>query len=214
MHALIAFIVAILFSSMAADAQEKRVAPEDSRILLLAPYLENAAPVYQYFGWNAPASVETAYAGVARNDATPARAQVFLNLTAPMTYWQRGNALDAAWIRGLVPFFKDRDVRVTTPAPASGPFVRVARFEVDAAKCMAFELRHAVNNPGGVSSLEERQSVSGIYCPPDNVALDDALIQRVFEGIFVRRDGRIERALRGVDKPIPPQILRGEQQQG
>jgi hypothetical protein len=40
------------------------------------------------------------------------------------------------------------------------------------------------------------------------------LIQRVFEGIFVRRDGRIERALRGVDKPIPPQLLRGEQKQG
>ncbi|MSP74568.1 MAG: hypothetical protein EXR12_00385 [Rhodospirillaceae bacterium] len=214
MRVLAAFIVAILIFGMAAEAQEKRVAPKDSRILLLAPHLENIQPTYQYFGWNAQASVETAYAGVARDNSTPARAQVYLNLTAPMTYWQRGNALDAAWIRGLVPFFKDRDVQVTAPAPAPGPFVRVARFEVDAAKCMTFELRHIVNNPGGVSSLEERQSVAGIYCPPSGVALDDALIQHVFEGIFVRRDGLIERALRGVDKPIPPQLLRGERQQG
>lgn len=83
-----------------------------------------------------------------------------------MTYWQRGAALDATWIRDLVPFFKDRDVRVTTPAPASGPFARVARFDVDAAKCVAFELRHVVNNPGGVSSLEERQPVPGNYSLP------------------------------------------------
>lgn len=214
MRTLVAFVVAILMSGTAAEAQEKLVAPRDSRILLLAPHLENLTPTYQYFGWNAPASVETAYAGVARDNATPSRAQVYLWLTAPMTYWQRGEALDAAWIRSSFPFFKDRDVRVTSPAPASGPFVCVARFEVDGAKCMAFELRHVVNNPGGVSSLEERQSISGIYCPPAGVVLDDALIQRVFEGIFVRRDGRIERVLRGVDKPIPPQLLRGEQQQG
>ena len=213
MRALVAFSIAILVSSMAAEAQEKRVAAKDSRIVLLAPYLEGLPPTYQNFGWDARASVETAYAGVARDNSIPSRAQIYLRQTAPLVYWRLGTTLDAAWVSSSFPFFKSRTVVVTNPAPPQGPFVRIARFEVENAKCMAFELRH-VTNDTGAPTLEERQSVTGIYCPPANVVLDDALIQRVFEGIFVRRDGRIERALRGVDKPIPPQILRGEQQQG
>ncbi|MBI3197571.1 MAG: hypothetical protein HYZ40_08675 [Rhodospirillales bacterium] len=213
MHALIAFLAMLILLAATAEAQDKRIAPKDSRILLLEPYLEDLSPTYQDFGWNARASVETAYAGVARGNSIPSRAQVYLRQTAPLMYWRLGTTLDAAWISSSFPFFKSRTVVVTSPAPPQGPFVRIARFEVENAKCMAFELRH-VTNDTGAPTPEERQSVTGIYCPPANVVLDDALIQRVFEGIFVRRDGRIERALRGVDKPIPPQLLRGEQQQG
>ena len=196
-----------------AYAQEKRVSAEDSQILLLAPYLEDLKPTYQYFGWNARGSVDTAYAGVARNNRPPSRAQVYLNQTAPNTYWRAGNSLDEAWIKSTIPYLKDKAVHIAAPAPMAGPFVRIARFEVDGASCMAFELRH-VTNDTGAPGIADRQSVSGIYCPPANVVLDDALIQRVFEGIFVRRDGRIERALRGVNKPIPAQLMRGEQKQG
>jgi hypothetical protein len=203
----------VLLSATAAQAQEKRVSPQESRILLQAPYLEDLAPTYQYFGWNAQASVETAYAGVARDNSPASRAQVFVSQTAPLTYWRSGTVLDDKWIRASFPFFKDRAVQVTSPAPSSGPFLRVARFEVDGAKCAAFEMRH-VSNDVGTPSTQQRQSVSGIYCPPANVVLDDALIRRVLEGIYVRRDGRIERALVGVDKPIPPAILRAQQGQG
>ncbi len=213
MRVAVAVVVAMLSVGIAAHAQEKRVSPQASKILLRAPYLENIKPTYQHFGWNAQASVETAYAGVARDNAIPSRAQVYLNQTAPLTYWRQGSALDEKWIRDSFPVFKNRPVQVTVPAPTSGPFVRVANFEVETAKCMAFELRH-VSNDVGTSTLEQRQSVVGIYCPPAGVALDDALIRRVFEGIFVRRDGRIERAFRGVDKPIPPELARDEQRQG
>lgn len=213
MHAVIAFVAALILLGAAAGAQDKRVAPGASRILLLEPYLEDLTPTYQDFGWDARGSVETAYAGVARGTSPPSRAQVYLRQTAPLAYWRLGTTLDASWIRDSFPFFKDRTVVVTNSAPPQGPFVRVAKFETENAKCMAFELRHVTNDTGS-PTLDERQSVSGIYCPPVEVALDDALIQRVFEGIFVRRDGRIERALRGVNKPIPPQVLRGEQRQG
>jgi hypothetical protein len=213
MRLLVVALTAMLLIGSAVPAQEKRVSPQESRILLLAPYLEDLTPTYQHFGWNAQANVETAYAGVARSNNPPSRAQVYLNQTAPNIYWRAGNSLDETWIRNAVPYLKNKTVRVTSPAPMAGPFVRVARFEVEGAQCMAFELRH-VTNDTGAPGIADRQSVSGIYCPPSNVALDDALIQRVFEGIFVRRDGRIERALRGVDKPIPPQLLRGEQKQG
>ena len=196
-----------------AQAQEKRVSAEDSRILLLAPYLEDLKPTYQYFGWNAQGSVETAYAGVARNNNPASRAQVYLHQTAPNMYWRAGNSLDEAWIKSSIPYLKDKAVRVTAAAPMAGPFVRIARFEVDGASCMAFELRHMTNDTGA-PGIADRQSVSGIYCPPANTVLDDALIQRVFEGIFVRRDGRVERALRGVNKPIPAQLMRGDQKQG
>jgi hypothetical protein len=213
MRVVVASIAALAFAAAAVHAQEKRVSAQDSKILLRVPYLESATPTYQRFGWDAKASFETDYAGVARDNAIPARAQVYLNQTAPFAYWRLGTALDEKWIRDSFPVFKNRTVQVIVPAPAVGPFVRVANFEVEQAKCIAFELRH-VSSDTGTSTLEQRQSVSGIYCPPVGVALDDALIRRVFEGIFVRRDGRIERALRGVDKPIPPELLRGEQQQG
>jgi hypothetical protein len=206
-------VMLALLTAFAAQAQEKRVSPQESRVLLLAPFLEDITPVYQHFGWNAQASVETAYAGAARANSVPSRAQVYWHQTAPLTYWRTGSALDQAWIRASFPFFKDKAVQVTAPAPSPGPFARVARFEVDGAKCAAFELRH-VTNDTGTPTAEQRQSVSGIYCPPANVALDDALVRRVLEGIFVRRDNRVQRALSGVDKPIPPDILRGAQRQG
>src|SRR5262245_45358705 len=212
MRSAVVIIVAVL-TAFAAQSQEKRVSPQESRVLLLVPYLEDVTPVYQHFGWNAQASVETAYAGAARANSVPARAQIFLHQTAPLTYWRTGSALDQGWIRASFPFFKDKAVQVTAAAPLPGPFLRVARFEVDGAKCAAFELRH-VTNDTGTPTAEQRQSLSGIYCPPANVALDDALVRRVLEGIFVRRENRVERALSGVDKPIPPDILRAGQRQG
>jgi hypothetical protein len=211
---MVVLVAALVMPLVAALAQEKKVPVEESKILLLLPHLEDLVPVYQYFGWNAQASMETAYGGLARDVSTPSRGQVYLHQLAPITYWRSGTDLDATWIRDSFPFFKDKTVRITAAAPKPGPLARVARFEADGAACTAFELRAIINNPAGASSLEERQSVSGIYCPPANVALDDALIQRVFEGIFVRRDGRIERALRGVDKPLPQKLVRGEQQKG
>lgn len=213
MRVLIAISAALALLCSAAMGQEKKVAPENSKVLLLAPYLEDITPVYQYFGWDARGAVDTAYAGVARTNAVPARAQVYLHQTSPMTYWRMGNDLDSAWIRASFPIFKDRTVQVTVPAAAPGPFVRAARFDVEGAQCLAFELRHVTNDTGAPTDAE-RQSVSGIYCPPAGVALDDALIQRIFEGIFVSRDGRIERAMRGVNKPIPLQITRAERKQG
>jgi hypothetical protein len=213
MRAMVAIFAALALPAATTQAQEKRVSAQESKILLLLPHLENIAPVYQYFGWNARASVETAYGGLALNASPPSRGQVDLHQTAPLTYWRTGGALDAAWVRSLFPFFKNLAVNVTAPAPLPGPFARTATFEVDAARCMAFELRH-VSNDVGTPTLDQRQSVSGIYCPPAGTALDGALIQRVYEGIFARRDGRIERVLRGVTKPIPPELLRSERQQG
>jgi hypothetical protein len=213
MRAMVAIFAALALPAATTQAQEKRVSAQESRILLLLPHLENIAPVYQYFGWNARASVETAYGGIAANTSPLSRGQVYLHQTAPLTYWRTGSALDAAWVRSSFPFFKNLAVNVTTAAPPPGPFARTATFEVDTARCMAFELRH-VSNDVGTPTLEQRQSVSGIYCPPAGTALDGELIQHVYEGVFVRRDGRIERVLRGMNKPIPPQLLRSERQQG
>ena len=213
MRALVALSIALSLSVDAAWAQEKRVSAQESRLLLLAPYLEDLKPNYQHFGWNAQASSETSYAGVARNNDTPSRAQVYLYQTAPRYYWKNGTTLDEAWIRSAFPFFNSRPVKITQPAPSPGRYARTAMFEVEGARCVAFELRY-VSNDVGSPTFEERQSATGIYCPPGGTVLDDALIQRVFEGIFLRRDGRIERLLQGVNKPIPPELLRGEQRQG
>jgi hypothetical protein len=204
----IATVAVALLIGASVQAEERQVPARESRLLLSVPYLEDVAPVYWNFGWNASSSVETSFAGVAQSDALAPRAEVYFEQSAPYTYWSTGSSLDQAWIRDTFPDFKDQAVRVTTPAPAVGAFMRAARFDAGGARCMAFELRHAAHDTGPTND-DQRQSVSGVYCPPAGVALDDALIQRVFEGIFVRRDGRIERVLRGVNKPIPPQLGRG-----
>lgn len=213
MRAGVALLVALLLPMATAQAQEMKVAAHESKILVRLPHLEGLMPTYQYFGWSAQGSVDTAYAGVAREASPTSRGQVYLHETSPLTYWRTGSALDAAWVKALFPFFKNRDITVVVPAQPSGPFARSAVFEDSGVRCLAFELRH-VSNDVGSPTAEQRQSVSGIYCPPAGVMLDAALIQQVYEGNYVRRDGRIERALRGVSKPIPQEVLRTGQQQG
>jgi len=211
-----AFLVALAMAASlvgSAYAQDKRVSPQQSKLLLLAPHLEDLQPVYQNFGWTANALTEVSYGGVARANATPGRLQAFFHQLAPITYWSRATDLDGTWVRQSLSWFKDREVRVVAPAPAPGPYQRVGRFETDGASCAIFELRHLTNDVGSTNDVE-RQSVTGIFCPPTGVVLDDALIQRVLEGIFVRRDGRIERVLKGVDKPIPERIRAADRLQG
>src|SRR5262245_32506563 len=151
MRPVVTLIVAVLFA-FAVQAQEKRVSPQESRILLFAPYLEDASPVYQHLGWNAQASVETAYAGMARSNTPPSRAQVYLHQTAPLTYWRTGSALDQGWIRASFPFFRDKAVQVTAAAPLPGPFLRVARFERSEERRVGKECR-----AGGPAGYDKRK---------------------------------------------------------
>jgi hypothetical protein len=210
MRAMVAVILTLLLPALllpvvGGHAESRKVTAQESKILLRVPYLEDVTPNYQYYGWNDKASTETSYAGLARSNKPAGRAQVYLYQASPTSHWTRGAVLDEKWIKTMIPFLKDKAIQITTPAQSSGPYVRVARFVVEDAKCMAFDLRHVA----GVMDWEgeeARQAISGIYCPPAGIDLDDALIQRVFEGIFVRRDGRIERVLAGVNKPIPPEL--------
>jgi hypothetical protein len=84
MRAMVAIFAALALPAATTQAQEKRVSAQESKILLLLPHLENIAPVYQYFGWNARASVETAYGGIAANTSPPSRGQVYLHQTSYM----------------------------------------------------------------------------------------------------------------------------------
>src|SRR5438128_1783860 len=107
MRAMVAIFAALALQAATTQAQEKRVSAQESKILLLLPHLESTTPVYQYFGWNAQATIETSYGGLALNASPPSRGQVYLHQTAPLTYWRTGNALDAAWVRSFFPFFKN-----------------------------------------------------------------------------------------------------------
>ena len=154
-------------------------------------------------------SVTTAYAALVPTAGTYPRMQVYWHQAAPLTYWKLGSTLDAAWIKGRVPFFKEKDVQVTEAAGSASPYLRQTRFSVGEARCVAFEMR-VTGNPVGSVIPEERESVSGIYCPPIGTPLTDALVAQATEGIYVLRDGKIERALRGIETPIPAHIQRAE----
>ncbi len=206
---LILPLLIVLLSASAANAEWKKVARNDSRLLLSMPAFEGGREVFEDSGWNDKQSVTTAYAALVPTAGTYPRMQVYWHQAAPLTYWKLGSTLDAAWIKGRVPFFKEKDVQVTEAAGSASPYLRQTRFSVGEARCVAFEMR-VTGNPVGSVIPEERESVSGIYCPPIGTPLTDALVAQATEGIYVLRDGKIERALRGIETPIPAHIQRAE----
>lgn len=88
------------------------------------------------------------------------------------------------------------------------------QFTVGTARCVAFEMRHITNDTGSAAAAGARDSVSGFYCPSPGTAPSEDLLQKVTEGVFVRRDGQIERVLRGVNAPIPPQVTQTTSKSG
>lgn len=202
----ISFVVATLALASPAHAEWKKVAKADSRLLLVTPFSEATREVFEANDWSSTTRIISSYAAMVPANGLYPRVQVYLEQTAPLVYWKFGGALDAAWLKRLFPFFKDRDVQITSPAPNSDAFLRTSQFTVGAARCTAFEMRHITNSTGGASAVGARDSVSGFYCPPPGTAPSEDLLQKVTEGIFVRRDGQIERVLRGVNAPIPPQV--------
>jgi hypothetical protein len=201
----IAFILVILCAG-AAHAEWKKVAKTESNLLLVLPFLESGREIFQDGGWNAQASTRTAYAAVVPVSGAFPRAQVYSTEIAPLYNWRMGIVLDAAWIKDKFPFFKDKDVQITIPAPSTDAYVRRVQFTVGAATCVGFDLRQA-GVTAAFNSTESLQSVSGIYCPPAGTALTDELFQRVVEGIFVRRNGKVERAVTGTNKPLPAELM-------
>jgi|GEM_PF-6443030 len=204
----ISFVVAALALASPAHAEWKKVTKADSRILLATPFAEASREVFEAGDWNSTARTVSSYAAAVPAKGLYPRVQVYLEQTAPLVYWKFGSALDTAWLKSRFPFLKDKDVQITSPAPNSDAFLRTSQFAVGAARCVAFEMRHITNNTSGAAAAGARDSVSGFYCPSPGTAPSEDLLQKVTEGIFVRRDGQIERVLRGVNAPIPPQVTR------
>ena len=201
----IAFMLVVLCTG-AAHAEWKKIAKAESNLLLVLPFLESGRQSFQDAGWNAQATAKTAYAAVVSPSGAYPRAQVYSTEIAPMSYWRSGFVLDAVWIKDKFPFFKDKDVQITIPAPSTDAYVRRVQFTAGAATCVGFDLRQA-GIPAAFNSTESLHSVSGIYCPPAGTALTDELFQRVVEGIFVRRNGKVERAVPGTNKPLPAELM-------
>jgi hypothetical protein len=202
----IAFVVAALALASPAHAEWKKVAKADSRILLVTPFAEATREVFEVGDWSSNSRTVSSYAAVVPAKGPYPRVQVYLEQTAPLVYWRSGSALDGAWIKSRFPFFKDKEVQITAPAPNSDAFLRRSHFTVGIAQCVAFEMRHITNDPGSAATPEARDSVSGFFCPSPGTPVSEDLLRKVTEGIFIRRDGRVERVLQGVNAPIPPQV--------
>ena len=203
----ISLVFATLALASPAHAEWKKVAKADSKILLATPFAEATREVFEAGDWSSNARTASSYAAVVPANGSYPRVQVYLEQTAPLVYWKFGSALDAAWLKSRFPFFKDKEVQITTPAPNSDAFLRSSQFTVGTARCVAFEMRHITNDTGGAAAPGARDSVSGFYCPPTGTAPSEDLLRKVTEGVFIRRDGRIDRVLHGVTAPIPPQVM-------
>ena len=210
----ISLVFATLALASPAHAEWKKVAKADSKILLATPFAEATREVFEAGDWSSTARTISSYAAVIPANGLYPRVQAYLEQTAPLVYWKYGSALDADWLKSRFPFFKDKNVQITSPAPNSDAFLRTSQFTVGTARCVAFEMRHITNDTGSAAAAGARDSVSGFYCPSPGTAPSEDLLQKVTEGVFVRRDGQIERVLRGVNAPIPPQVTQTTSKSG
>ncbi len=64
-----------------------------------------------------------------------------------------------------------------------------------------------VDAVGGVNSDEARNSISGFYCAPIGMTLTDDLVRQATEGVYVRGDNGVQRAVKGVSRPVPANLL-------
>lgn len=203
---LIAFLAACLALAANAHADAKRITKAESRLLLAMPYLEQGRDLFEDLGWNAQETVRTTYAALLPDRGFFPQAQAYLSQAAPLTYWKSDSTLDAAWIRQRFPFFRDKEVQVTVPASATDDFLRTARFVVGPDQCVAFEMMQ-LGDPGMPMDGDSRFAISGVYCAPSGTTLDDGLVKRVVEGVFIRRSGGIERVMKGVQEPLPAKLI-------
>lgn len=189
-----------------AHAEFKKVTRQESKVLLEAPLLQNGREIYEYGGWSASGGHESSYAAVVPASGVYPRMQVYVETLASLHHWKYGNDLDEKWLRKAFPFLKDKPIQVTAPAPQPGPHLRVVRFTVGGANCAGFEMR-TIDTMGAIGSNEDRNSISGFYCAPVGTALTDDLVKQATEGVYMRSDNGVERAVKGVSRPVPANLL-------
>jgi hypothetical protein len=207
-EAVVKFAAAIIISlilPLTSHAQDggnwKRVTKAQSQLMLHLPYLEAATMEYQFLDWNARASSKASYVTALTPSAVYPRAQVYLREYGPQSGPPENIRVTDRWLRDTFPFFKNRDIKITARPVNSSKYIRYARFTSERAGCVMFDMRNLRSSAG-----ETNEGVQGVYCAPHNVELTETLIQQVTEGVYVRRGGRIERAVHGTGKPIPPQL--------
>lgn len=198
--------LALVALPAAAHAEWKRITRQESKVLLAAPLLDNGQEVYEYAGWSAQGGHESSYAAIVPRAGMYPRMQVYVDRLASLRYWKYGNDLDEKWLKQAFAFLKDKPIRITSAAPPSGRYLRIVRFAVDQASCASFEMRR-LEDTGSVMSEDDRNSISALYCAPAGTPLGDELVQQATEGVYLRIDNKVERALKGVAKPVPPHLM-------
>jgi hypothetical protein len=199
-------VLALSVVPVVAQAEWKKVTRQESKVLLAAPLLENGRELYEYAGWSAQGGHESSYAAIVPTKGAYPRMQVYLRRMSSLHYWKYGSDLDEKWLMQTFPFFKDKTITITAAAPMSGPYLRAVRFAVDRTNCAAFELRRT-GDIGAIMAEEDRISISGLYCPPPGTPLSDELLQQATEGVYVRTDSGVQRALKGVARPVPASLM-------
>ena len=195
-------VLALVGLPVVAHAEWKKVTRQESKLLLVAPLLENGREIYQYGGWDASGGYESSFAAILSAKGAYPQMQVYLHRMAALHQWGSGSALDEKWLKRSFSFLKDKTIHITAAAPQPGRYLRVVRLAVDQSDCAGFEMRQLdINN--SIKSDSERNSVSGLYCAPAGVPLTDDLVRQATEGIYVRGDNGVERLLQGVARPVP-----------
>ena len=202
------FVAALVISlalPQASQAQDsgdwKRVSKEQSSLLLHLPHLENATMGYQFRDWNARGSNKASYVLATVPSNLYPRAHVYLRTYGPQSGPPETVRVTGGYLRETFPFFKNRDIKITARPVNFSKYIRFARFRSEQASCVMFDIRNLRSSAG-----ETNEGVQGVYCGPPAVELTEALIQQVTEGVYVRRGNKIERAVHGGSRPIPPQL--------
>ncbi len=185
-----ALLCAASSAAFAADAPANAVSREQSKIVLDMPGLQGGRELYQYLGWDAAYAQERSYAAQVPRKGLYPRAQVYLTRLAPGRVWTVNKDIDAAFIRGFTPFFKDKAVvMASSGGGGSDAAHRTYRFTVDDVACVFFTDNSGTatgsNFPTGQSGATP-WAVTGIYCAAPGAALSDQDVAAVRAGYKIK----------------------------
>jgi hypothetical protein len=183
MRALLLF--ALLLVATAAPAQTvQKLTREQSRILLDIQGYERASEAYTYVQ-AVDYSAETYFtARWLPRDAAFAVARIY-ELAPNYTFRPSGRGIDASWVLGHLPKFKERQLVFEAPV-VDAEKMKLVRFTADPAACVAFQ---SIMGDIGVrhdsSTGVHHAVVSGVACSQTVKRLTDEDIGRVLAGVRI-----------------------------
>lgn len=183
---LLALTAASFSASTVYGQNPPNINKEQSRLALDMPGLENAREIYQH--WQAgKVGLQRYYAALISRDGPFPRAQVYFTELGPNYYWRAPETINETWIRNLAPFLENQHIEMRSATTDATGELKLARFEIDEADCVAFAREMKINTRT-IELTKERISrhIHGFFCGSVGTKLTSSTIAAIISNIQVK----------------------------